>query len=44
MDKATIAARAGKHFYKSYIKNVQRVEVREIPNHVKGWTEEDRVY
>lgn len=44
MDKATIAARAGKHFYKSYIKNVQRVEVREIPNHVKGWTEEDYTF
>lgn len=44
MDKFTIAARAGEGFYKSYVRNIQRIEIREIPEHVKGWTEEDYTF
>ena len=41
MEKSVIAARAGKGFYKSYVKNIRLAEVREIPNHITGWVEED---
>lgn len=41
MEKSTIAARAGKEFYKSYIKNIKLAESRTIKGHEAGFTEED---
>ena len=41
MDKQTIAARAGKGFYKSYVRNLELAETREIPGHVAGYVEKD---
>lgn len=50
MDKKVIVARANqaignkKVFYKTYVKNVFLVEVREIPEHIMGWVEEDYIF
>ena len=50
MDKKVIVSRANEAlgntsvFYKSYVKNVFLVEVREIPEHVMGWVEEDYIF
>lgn len=41
MDRLTIAARAGKGFYKSYIRNIRLAESRPIKGHKKGWSEND---
>ena len=50
MDKKVIVSRANEAlgntnvFYKSYAKNVFLVEIREIPEHVMGWVEEDYIF
>lgn len=50
MKKEVITARANyaignvKTFYKTYVKNVICVEIREIPEHVTGWVEEDYIF
>lgn len=41
MDKQTIAARAGKGFYKSHVRNIELAEAREIPGHLAGYVEQD---
>lgn len=41
MDKSTIASRAGKGFFKTYIKNIKLVEEREIKGHKEHWSEKD---
>lgn len=41
MDALTIASRAGKGFYKSYVKNIKLAECRPIPGHKEGWDEKD---
>lgn len=47
MDKRTIASRCSgtlKGIYKSYIKNIKLVEVREIPEHITGRVEKDYTF
>ena len=41
MDKLTIASRAGKGFFKSYIRNIQLAECRQIAGHKAGYCEKD---
>jgi len=41
MDRLTIAARAGKGFYKSYVRNIRLAESRPIKGHKEGWSEKD---
>lgn len=49
MNKETIASRAnnnklGIKFYKSYVTNVKRVAVRDVPEHVLRYIEEDYIF
>ena len=44
IDVSTIAARAGKSFYKSYIRNIRLVELRKIVDHVKNYVEKDYTF
>lgn len=49
MNKETIVSRAnnnklGVKFYKSYVTNVKRVEVRDVPEHVLRYIEEDYIF
>lgn len=50
MDKKVIVSRVNEAvgntsvFYKSYVKNVFLVEVREIPEHIMGWVEQDYIF
>lgn len=49
MNKETIASRAnnnklGVKFYKSYVTNVKRVAVRDVPEHVLRYIEEDYIF
>ncbi len=41
MDKLTIASRAGKGFYKSYVRNIRLAECRPIEGHKSGYSEKD---
>jgi hypothetical protein len=41
MDRLTIASRAGKGFFKSYVRNIRIAEQRVIPDHVEGFIERD---
>lgn len=44
MDKLTIASRAGKGFYKSYIRNIRLAETRPIKGHKAGYSENDYLF
>lgn len=44
IDASTIAARAGKGFYKSYVKNIRLAEKRAVSNHVKNYVEKDYIF
>lgn len=41
MDKLTIASRAGKGFFKSYVRNIRLAECRTIKGHKEGYNEKD---
>lgn len=41
VDALTIASRAGKGFFKSYVKNIRLAEIRPIEGHKAGYTEKD---
>lgn len=41
MDRLTIASRAGKGFFKSYVRNIRLAEHRPIEGHEAGFSEND---
>lgn len=44
MDRSTIVARAGKGFYKSYVRNIRLAERRPIPEHKEHFVEKDYLF